>query len=163
MGECLQGYLQSSAPSWEACRLQRSCIMQLLLSDEHHPSAKNHPFAKDLPVPAVAPKRGVSKVSTLQIWMRALECWPQALYFICRSRGTSTLTGWAPWKSWMMTTSWGRRTRSISLSARRTGRRRMRGYFQLSPGAKVRLFQSFVVFIREVDVPRPCVWRVSHV
>lgn len=52
-----------------------------------------------------------------------------------------------------MTTSWGRRTLSISSSARRTGRRRMRGYFQLSPGAKVRLFQSSVVFIREVDVP----------
>lgn len=49
----------------------------------------------------------------------------------CRLHVISTLTGWALWKSWTTTTSWGLRMLSISSSARRTGRRNMKCYFEL--------------------------------
>lgn len=49
----------------------------------------------------------------------------------CRLHVISTLTGWVLLKSWTTTTSWGLRMLSISSSARRTGRRNMKCYFEL--------------------------------
>lgn len=146
--------------------LSTSAFMHYAASSQRweSPLCQKRPFCQRPPCYSCNSKtKTVLEVSTLQIWMQGRERWPQVLYFICRSHVTSTLTGWALWKSWTMTTSWGRRTLLISSSARRTGRRRMRGYFQLSSGAKVRLFQSSVVLFRDADVLRPCICRVNQV
>lgn len=122
------------------------------------PFCQKRPHCQRPPCYGCNPKiKTVLKVSTLQIWMQGLQCWPQVLCFTCRLHVTSTLTGWALWKSWMMTTSWGRRTLSISLSARRTGRRKMKCSFQLSSVAKVRLIQS-----SPVNMLRPRICRANH-